>query len=112
MRALRQVHSSFLELPSRARTPEKGLLGYEQLGIGSWVQYWRSFAHLDAWRKFFRRVGKSGRTGIWHETFLVRSGEFEAIYTNTPDFGLAKASTVVPVADSVAARDRLEASKD
>jgi len=70
--------------------PEKGLLGYEQLGIGSWVQYWRSFdhleafakdtddPHLDAWRKYFKRVGKSGRTGIWHETFLVRSREFRS----------------------------------
>jgi hypothetical protein len=103
--------------------PEKGLLGYEQLGIGSWVQYWRSFEHLEAfakdtedphldiWRRFVKRVGKSGRTGIWHETFLVRAGEFEAIYTNMPNFGLAKASSVVPVSESVAARDRLKAGK-
>ena len=103
--------------------PDKGLLGYEQLGIGSWVQYWRSFdqleafakdtedPHLDVWRKFIKRVGKSGRTGIWHETFMVRAGEFEAIYTNMPDFGLAKASTVVSVAESVAARDRLKGGR-
>ena len=106
-----------------SKNPEKGLLGYEQLGIGSWVQYWRSFdhleafakdtedPHLDVWRKYFKRVAKSGRTGIWHETFLVRAGEFEAIYTNMPDFGLAKASSVVPVSESVAARDRLKAGK-
>ena len=61
--------------------PEKGLLGYEQFGIGAWVQYWRSFDHLEAfakdaddphlkpWRNYFKRVGSSGRTGIWHETF-------------------------------------------
>ncbi len=102
--------------------PEKGLLGYEQLGQGAWVQYWRSFEHLEAFakdaddphlgpgRNFVKRVGQSGRTGIWHETFLVRAGEFEAIYTNMPDFGLAKASCVVPVADSVDARNRLKAS--
>jgi hypothetical protein len=102
--------------------PEKGLLGYEQLGIGGWVQYWRSFDHLEAfakdtddphltpWRNFIRRVGQSGRTGIWHETFLVREGEFEAIYTNMPDFGLGKASSVVPVAESVDARSRLKAA--
>ena len=70
--------------------PERGLLGYE-MGLKTIVQYWRSFEqleafakdaddpHLDAWRDFWRRVGKSGRTGIWHETFLVRAGEYEAI---------------------------------
>ncbi len=106
-----------------SENPDKGFLGYEQLGILSWVQYWRSFDHLEAfaqdtqdphlevWRKYFKRVGKSARTGIWHETFLVRAGEFEAVYTNMPDVGLAKAARVVPVAESVAARDRLKASK-
>jgi hypothetical protein len=103
--------------------PDKGLLGYEQLGVGSWVQYWRSFDHLEAfakntddphleiWRRYFKRAGKSVRTGIWHETFMVRAGEFEAIYTNMPDFGLAKASTSVSIAESVAARDRLKGGK-
>lgn len=101
--------------------PEIGLLGYQQFGLGTWVQYWRSFEHLEAfaknqddphlaaWRNYFKRVGSSGRTGIWHETFLVRAGEFEVIYTNMPTFGLAKASKAVPIAESVAARDRLKA---
>ena len=104
------------------QNPDKGLLGYEQFGLGASVQYWSSFEHLEAfakdtedphldvWRKFVKRVGKSGRTGIWHETFLVRAGEYETVYTNMPDFGLAKASAVVPVAESVAARDRLKAA--
>ena len=103
--------------------PEKGLLGYEQLGIGSWVQYWRSFDHLEAfakdtedphlevWRNYFRRVGTSGRTGIWHETFLVRAGEYEAIYTNMPTFGLGKAASAVPIAEASAARGRLKRAK-
>jgi hypothetical protein len=102
--------------------PDRGLLGYEQLGIANWVQYWRSFEQLEAfardqedihsiaWRNYWKRVGKSGRTGIWHETFLVRAGEFEAIYGNMPTFGLAKASKVVSVAESSAARGRLTAS--
>ena len=65
--------------------PEKGLLGYQMMGFAN-VQYWRSFEHLEAfakdkddphldvWRKFWKRVGKDGRSGIWHETFLVRDG--------------------------------------
>ena len=83
--------------------PEKGLLGYETMGFAN-VQYWRSFEHLEAfakdtddphlevWRNYWKRVGKSGRTGIWHETYLVRDGEYEAIYGNMPPRGLGKAA--------------------
>ncbi len=101
--------------------PEKGFLGYQTLGLAN-VQYWRSFAdleafakdkddpHLDAWRKYWKRVGSSERTGIWHETFLVRDGEYEAIYGNMPPRGLGKASKLVPVAESVGARQRIKAA--
>ena len=89
--------------------PEKGLLAYE-MGLPTIVQYWRSFEHLEAfakdkddphlevWRNYWRRVGRSGRTGIWHETFLVRAGEYEAVYGNTRPRGLGKAGRLVPVA--------------
>ena len=101
--------------------PEKGLLGYETMGFVN-VQYWRSFEHLeafakdrddphlDAWRKYWKRVGSETRAGIWHETFLVRSGEYEAIYGNMPVYGLGKASRLVPVAESVDARQRLKSA--
>jgi hypothetical protein len=32
-----------------------------------------------------------GDVGIWHETYRVRSGEYEAIYSGMPLQGLAKA---------------------
>jgi hypothetical protein len=98
--------------------PEKGLLAYE-LGFPTIVQYWRSFEHLEAfakdaddphletWRNYWRRVGKSGRTGIWHETYLVRAGEYEAVYGNMPPHGLGKAGRLVSVADASSARGRL-----
>jgi hypothetical protein len=98
--------------------PEKGLLGY-QMGLPTIVQYWRSFDHLEAfardegdphlaaWRNYWRRVGSSDRTGIWHETYLVRAGEYEAIYGNMPPFGLGKAGRLVPMSDSSSARARL-----
>jgi len=101
--------------------PEKGLLGYQTAGA-TIIQYWRSFDHLEAfakntddphlavWRNFWKRVGKSGRSGIWHETYLVRAGEYEAIYGNVPPRGLGKAGRLVPVAESVGARQRLKAS--
>ena len=102
--------------------PEKGLLAYE-MGIPTIVQYWRSFEqleafakdkddpHLDVWRKYWRRVGGTDRTGIWHETYLVRAGDYEALYGNMPPHGLGKAGRLTPIAESSNARARLGASR-
>lgn len=77
-------------------------------GVGV-VQYWRSFEHLHAyahardsqhlpaWAEFNRRVGSDGSVGIWHETYLVARGQYESIYANMPQFGLAKATEHIPV---------------
>jgi hypothetical protein len=65
--------------------PEKGLLAYES-SFSSIVHYWRSFEHLEAFaknaddshlepcRNSWRWLGKSGRAGTWHETYLDQSG--------------------------------------
>jgi len=102
--------------------PEKGLLAYE-LGLPTIVQYWRSFEHLEAfardkddphlavWRNYWRRVGKQPRTGIWHETYLVRAGEYENIYGNMRAFGLGKAGSLIPAAEAASARERLQKAK-
>jgi hypothetical protein len=99
--------------------PERGLLAYQQLGLVNMVQYWRSFEHLEAfardeddphldvWRRYWKRVGTSDRSGIWHETYLVRAGEYEAIYGNMPPFGLGRAGRLVPASESSSARSRL-----
>lgn len=88
--------------------PEKGFLGAEFFFSFSnrapvIVQYWRSFddldrfardrndPHLPAWREFNRKAGKTGTVGIWHETYLVAAGRYEAVYGNMPRFGLGKA---------------------
>ena len=98
--------------------PDKGLLGF-QMGLPTIVQYWRSFEHLEAfakdqsdphlevWRSYWRRVGTSARTGIWHETYLVRAGEYEAVYGNMPPYGLARAARSVPLDAASSARGRL-----
>ncbi len=49
-------------------------------------------------------------TGIWHETYLVRAGEYEAIYGNMPPFGLGRAGRLVPLAEAKTARDRFRAA--
>lgn len=93
--------------------PEMGLLGYRQhLGPrgGTIIQYWRSFEdlekyarskdneHFPAWVKFNKKIGSNGDIGIWHETYKVRAGEYEAIYNNMPPHGLGKAGKLVPAA--------------
>ncbi|MFL5822695.1 MAG: DUF4188 domain-containing protein [Solirubrobacteraceae bacterium] len=100
--------------------PDKGLLAYE-MGLPTIVQYWRSFEHLEAfakdkddphldmWRQYWRRVGKSTRSGIWHETYLVKAGHYEAVYGNMPPHGLGKAGRLLPVNESSSARGRLKA---
>jgi hypothetical protein len=91
--------------------PAKGLLGVQGYFLPSpiLVQYWRSvedlhrFArspeepHLGAWRRFNKTVGASGDVGIWHETYRVRPGDVESMYGNMPVFGLAAATTHVPM---------------
>jgi hypothetical protein len=101
--------------------PETGLLAYE-MGLPTIVQYWRSFdhleafakdqdaPHLDAWRQYWRRVGRSSRTGIWHETYLVQAGQYEAVYGNMPARGLGKAGRLVPASEASTARARLRAT--
>lgn len=103
--------------------PEKGFLGGEFFFYPrgpAVLQYWRSFEdlerfarnpddlHLPAWRRFNQTVGSDGSVGIWHETYMVQPGNYEAIYSNMPPFGLAKATEIVPaVGGRETARRRL-----
>jgi hypothetical protein len=110
------------------RDPESGFLGATRglwQGVGpSLVQYWRSFEHLEryardpasehlpAWREFNRRLRGSDSVGIWHETYKVRAGEYEAIYAGMPRVGLAKAAELVPIGSSTTAASRIGARAD
>ncbi|MEH1888798.1 MAG: DUF4188 domain-containing protein [Nostoc sp.] len=98
-------------LRSLNQNPEKGFLGGETFvywpGVGL-IQYWRSFedlerfarnpadAHLEAWQRFNQAIGADGSVGIWHETYLIEPGRYEAVYGNMPVFGLAAATKHVP----------------
>jgi hypothetical protein len=102
----------FLAMPKMLkelrRHPESGFLG-AIFGPKVIVQYWRSFDHLEAyarstdqrhwpaWVAFNKRSGNSREdVGIWHETYLVRAHEYEAIYSGMPRFGLGTVGTLVP----------------
>jgi len=87
--------------------PESGFLGHSGLGRVI-VQYWRSFEHLEAyarakdkehwpaWVDFNRRLGSSrGDVGIWHETYIIKPGQYETVYSGMPPYGLGKAGKLV-----------------
>jgi hypothetical protein len=102
--------------------PESGFLGAIQ-SLSVIVQYWRSFEHLEAyardrdqlhwpaWVAFNKRTGNSrGDVGIWHETYRVRAGEYECVYSGMPLFGLAKAGRSLDAAGALeSARGRMGA---
>lgn len=97
-----------------SRDPESGFLGYQQLFGGPrivyLVQYWSSrekllsYAsagdreHRPAWAAFNRRLRAGrGKVGFWHETYVVPEGAYESVYINMPEFGLGRATGVIPV---------------
>ena len=103
--------------------PGKGLLGYTrhgEPGHGVIVQYWRSFdalesyardpgaRHAPVWRAWNRLASDDRKgAGIWHETFKVAAGNYEAIYQNMPVIGLQRAGrplTVTEARESARAR--------
>lgn len=119
----------FLAMPRMLKElsqhPESGFLGYT-MGLPSITQYWRSFEDLEAyarshdgqhwpaWVAFNRRVGGSrGDVGIWHETYKVAAGQYEAVYSGMPPMGLGKVGRLVPASGArESARGRIGATSE
>ena len=104
---------TFLAMPKTIKEleadPSSGFLGHNGLTGKAIVQCWKSFDHLEAyarnqdkthwpaWTNFNRRMKDSvGDVGIWHETYVISPGQFEAIYNGMPPFGLGKVGKLVP----------------
>ena len=89
------------------KQPELGLLHHEMWFSRTLilVQYWKSAdqllsyanasdaAHLPAWKAFNRAV-RDDSVGIWHETYVIKPGQYENIYVNMPRFGLGAAMSL------------------
>lgn len=90
--------------------PELGLLHAEYSvawRMATVVQYWRSHeqlqayahardkAHLPAWAAFNKAARGNTAVGVFHETYVVKPGSYEAVYVNMPAFGLARAGKAV-----------------
>jgi hypothetical protein len=104
-----------------AGAPANGFLGVTRLGFFALVQYWRSFEALEAYARdrdglhqpawaAFNRAARDARgdVGIWHETYLVKPGQYETIYSGMPPIGLGAAGTLEPATGpQEAARGRI-----
>ena len=104
----------FLAMPRMLKelgaNPDSGFLGHRSAMPQLWsIQYWRSFEHLEAyargkdnehwpaWLEFNRRMRDCREdVGIWHETYLVRAGEYEAIASGMPLQGLFAIGDIAP----------------
>ncbi|WP_077298612.1 DUF4188 domain-containing protein [Virgibacillus pantothenticus] len=86
------------------------------------VQYWRSTEdllayargkqHLAAWKVFNQKASSTDAVGIYHETYVIPKGNYEAIYANMPLYGLAKANKHIPVSPKrTTAKQRLKKNK-
>ena len=102
--------------------PDLGMLHVE-----SWagrrsimVQYWRSLdhlrnyarmkdaEHLPAWRDFNKHIVQHRMIGIWHETYVIKPGTYEAIYRDMPPFGLRLALGALELSDNDASMSAME----
>lgn len=95
------------------RDPSRGLAGRPRTFLSGrvimLVQYWNSFEdleryardpkaeHLPAWRAFNKQIRDNSTVGIFHETYRVPSANSETVYVNMPAFGLAGATSAVPL---------------
>lgn len=125
-RAIRKWLPVFTAMPGMIRElyehkDELGFLSMENFfGLRTTVMitYWRSEEdllayskgqkHLAAWKNFNRKVGNTDAVGIYHETYVVPKGSYEAIYGNMPVYGLAKAANHKPITgETISAKKRL-----
>ncbi len=109
-----------------ADTEETGFLGHQPLSMFNMVQYWRSFDHLEAYARAqdaahwpawvdFNKAMKGARedVGIWHETYQVKAGAYEAVYSGMPKMGLGKVGTLNPATGNrEAARQRMRVAAE
>jgi hypothetical protein len=119
MRAAFAMTKELKELPDTPLLESRTLLTVSDWRVPMFIQYWRSFEDLEAWannadrrhrpaqREFFRRTAYNGHVGVWHETYRVQAGEFEAIYANMPRMGLAAAGEYRELRKGSTMRDRV-----
>ena len=116
-------------LAELSANPDSGYMGGEMLRSGlrtlMFLQYWRSFDHLEAyakdrgqshlpaWKDFYRKANSGAAVGIFHETYSVEGGQYETVYGNMPGFGLGRVTGLAPAEGARnKARQRMNVTRD
>jgi hypothetical protein len=101
-----------------AKDPSSGFLGVQNLGLIGMVQYWRSVEdlnryahdrarlHKPAWLRYMQKILGNGAVGVWHETYAVKAGSYEVVYTNMPLIGQGLFRKLVPATGELASARR------
>eukprot|EP00656_Telonema_subtile_P057833 TRINITY_DN9608_c0_g1_i1.p1 TRINITY_DN9608_c0_g1~~TRINITY_DN9608_c0_g1_i1.p1 ORF type:complete len:302 (-),score=69.30 TRINITY_DN9608_c0_g1_i1:379-1284(-) len=98
---------------------DSGFLGYEvYVGLQPMiVQYWRSFDHMKKcpapeWASLAQSATGDSSLGVWHETYVIKAGDYEGVYSNMPPYGLGKVGKCVEAKGQFEkAASRLELNK-
>ncbi|MGG1876740.1 DUF4188 domain-containing protein [Paenibacillus cisolokensis] len=61
------------------------------------IAYAHNKKHMAAWENFNVKVGHTPAVGVYHETYRLQGGAYEAMYRNMPKYGLGKAMPHIPV---------------
>lgn len=124
MRAAFAMTKELKDLPDTPLLESRTMLSVTDWRMPMFIQYWRSLEDLEAWanskhrthrpaqQEFFRRTAYNGHVGVWHETFGVQAGQFEAIYANMPRIGLAAAGEYRTLGKNSTMRDRIRDTDD
>lgn len=119
MRAAFAMTKEAKQLPNTPLLNSNTVVSVTDCRVLFFVQHWRSFDELMTWanatelqhkpaqKEFFRRTAYNSHVGVWHETYKVAAGEFEAIYANMPQIGLAAAGTYRKLRPSTTGYDRM-----
>ncbi|MED4123195.1 DUF4188 domain-containing protein [Halalkalibacterium halodurans] len=117
--ALRKWLPVFMAMPGMLKElhenkEELGFLSMESyfgLRTVALIQYWRSTddltayarneKHLTAWKNFNQKVGDNDAVGIYHETYRLKTGQYESVYGNMPLYGLGKALPHIPITPDI-----------
>jgi hypothetical protein len=118
----RRIRLQIAASARRAQEEHAGLLCTESFTIAlshfGFLQYWRSFADLEAWshkpphsewwRRAVERMRRKEDLGVYHEAFLVRPADLESIYMDCRPTGLASFGVLgEPVGPDTTGRGRL-----
>lgn len=101
-RAMKNMLIDLQTPPFKGMTAAQTRISWREVMVTS---YWQSYddlenyartakPHLSPWATFNKKISASGAVGIWHETFVIAPKQYECVYVNMPQSGLAQSPSI------------------